>query len=73
MNDIKLMVKNDRVVRFVRFKDQEFIYITECGFEFPVPLADIGKAELLAEDKAILFLRYIRKHIETRKDFVSNL
>jgi hypothetical protein len=40
------------------------IYSTECGFEFPVPLEDIGKATLFAEDKALLFLRYIRKHVE---------
>jgi hypothetical protein len=33
-------------------------------FEFPVPIADVGTATFLAEDKAILFMRYIRKHLE---------
>ena len=33
------------------------------GFEFPVPINDCGDGTFLAEDKAILFMRYIRKHI----------
>ena len=40
-------------------------YVTECGFEFPVPIEDIGDATFLADDKALLFMRYIRKHLET--------
>lgn len=32
-------------------------------FQFPVPLYDIGDATLQAEDKAILFMRYIRMAI----------
>jgi hypothetical protein len=63
--NIKNMVSDNKRVKFVYFREGEFIYSTECGFEFPVPLADIGKATLLAEDKALLFLRYIRKHVET--------
>ena len=31
---------------------------------FPVPLDDIGDATLLKEDKAIIFMRYIRKALE---------
>lgn len=58
------MVSNNKKVRFIQYREGEFIYSTECGFEFPVPLADVGKATLLAEDKALLFLRYIRKHVE---------
>lgn len=65
--DIKHMVGNNKIVKFVRYREGEFIYVTECGFEFPVPISDIGTATLLAQDKAILFLRYIRKHVETKK------
>jgi hypothetical protein len=61
------MVGNNKTVKFVRYREGEFIYVTECGFEFPVPISDIGTATLLAQDKAILFLRYIRKHVETKK------
>lgn len=62
--NIKDMVSGNKKVKFVRFREGEFVYITECGFEFVVPLSDLGKATLLAEDKALLFLRYIRKQVE---------
>jgi hypothetical protein len=62
--NIKDMVSNNKKVKFIQYREGEFIYSTECGFEFPVPIADVGKATLLAEDKALLFLRYIRKHVE---------
>lgn len=35
-------------------------------YEFPVPLDDIGTATMLAEDKGILFMRWIRKSIEDK-------
>lgn len=40
-------------------QEQEIPYGTE--FQFPVPLDDIGTATLLKEDKAITFMRWIRK------------
>lgn len=61
------MVKDGKKVRFCYYRDGEFIYQTECGFKFPVPLADIGKASMEAEDKAILFMRWIRLQIELIK------
>ena len=62
VKDIKDMVK-DKVVRFSFYRNGELFYKTECGFEFPVPIEDVGDAVFLAEDKALLFMRYIRKHI----------
>jgi hypothetical protein len=64
MNSIKEMVRDQKKVRFSFYRDKELWYITEDGFEFPVPLDDIGNATFLHEDKAILFMRYIRKYIE---------
>ena len=63
MMDIKSMVSGDKKVRFTRYREKHLYYITECGFEFPVPIDDIGEATFLAEDRAMLFMRYIRKHI----------
>lgn len=63
MLNLKEMIK-DKQVTFVQFKNGELIYRTECGFEFPVPISDVGSATMLASDKAMLFMRYIRKHIE---------
>lgn len=36
-------------------------------FKFPVPVTDIGDATFLASDKASLFMRYIRKHLNEIK------
>ncbi len=62
MRNIKVMVK-DKVVRFRFYREGELFYETECGFVFPVPLADVGNATFLAEDKALLFMRYIRRYL----------
>lgn len=64
MYNIKDMVGGNKKVRFVRFRKGELFYQTECGFEFPVPTNDTGDASFLAEDKAMMFMRYIRKHIK---------
>lgn len=56
------MVK-DKVVRFKFYREGELFYETECGFVFPAPLADAGNATFLAEVKALLFMRYIRRHL----------
>ena len=61
--DIKEMVKDSKKARFVRFRKGELIYVTECGFEFPVPVDDVGDGIFNAEEKAMLLMRYIRKHI----------
>jgi len=66
--DIKEIVK-DNEVRFAKYR-QGFAYYTVrvpsdgIDYTFPVPLSDIGDATLLASDKAIVFMRYIRKAIE---------
>lgn len=64
--DIKEMVKDNKKVRFVHFKIDELWYETETGFRFPVPTnrEEIGEAVFLAEDKAILFMRYIKRQIK---------
>ena len=59
---IKEMVANGRKVRFTHYKNGELWYVTERGFAFPVPIADTGDGSFLADDKALLFMRYIKKH-----------
>lgn len=65
MKSIKDMVTGDKQVTFTRYRDGELWYVTDDGFEFPVPVADIGNATFLARDKALLFMRYMRKHVQT--------
>ena len=58
------MVKDSKKVTFMFYRQRELWYKTECGFEFPVPVDDTGNGVFLSEDKAMLFMRYIRKQIE---------
>ena len=62
--NIKDMVRDGKRVTFEYYRGGELYYKTECGFLFPVPVSDIGDATFLKEDKAMLFMRYIRKHIK---------
>ncbi len=60
---IKEMVSSGKQVHFVHYQGKELWYKTECGFEFPVPIDDTGEAAFASQDKAILFMRWIRKHL----------
>jgi hypothetical protein len=67
--DLKDLIHRDNTVHFARYFDGNLWYhvITPNGdkaLEFPVPIADIGNATFLAVDRAPLFMRYIRKHLE---------
>ena len=68
MRTLKEMIVNNQQVRFSFYRDGQLWYETECGFRFPVPLEDAGTATFLAEDRAILFMRYIRKQMAVVKD-----
>jgi len=57
------LVRNKQA-RFVHYREGKFIYQTEDGFQFPIPLTEVGAATLLAEDKALFFMRWIRRHLE---------
>jgi len=72
--DIKDIVKNN-TVRFAKYRQGIAYYAVrvpseDADYIFPVPLSDIGDATLLATDKAMVFMRYIRKAIED-KTFVK--
>lgn len=58
------MVKDDQEVTFVRLFGDEMWYVTDSGFEFPVPLGDTVGATFMAKDRAIFFVRWIRHHVE---------
>jgi len=52
-------------VTFSHYFDGNLWYETNTtNFLFPVPVSDIGNARFLATDRAMLFMRYIRKHTE---------
>lgn len=68
MPTIKELVK-DNTAWFSRYHDGNLWYVIrydeDLEFEFPVPVEDIGNATFKYKDKAMLFMRYIRKHMKT--------
>ena len=63
--NITEIVKNKRA-HVVHYREGHFIYETDDGFQFPIPLTDIGNSTLQAEDRAVLFMRWIRQHLEVK-------
>jgi hypothetical protein len=79
--NIKDLVK-DTKVRFLYYQKGELWYevikeaetyspttYTEYDrlFVFPVPIDDTGDGRFLAEDKALIFMRYIRKYLQEQE------
>ena len=62
---LKDLVKGKKV-RFKFYRDGELWYETDDGFEFPVPIADTGTGIFKAQDEAIHYMRWIRKHLAER-------
>ena len=60
--NIKEIVK-DQNAHFVFYRDQSLFYETDNGFLFSVPISDAGSATINSQEKAIMLMRYIRKHI----------
>lgn len=78
MNNIDLttvkmidLVRDNKKVKFAYYRDREFWYQHDDGFLFPIALSEVddpaSKATMPAEEKAILFMRWIKKYIETLK------
>ena len=63
MHNVKDLVSHGKVARFVYYRDQALHYETEDGFLFPVPIGETGSATYNKEEKVMLLLRYIRKHV----------
>jgi hypothetical protein len=64
MKSLKEMVSGNKKVKFKFYRAGNLYYETECGFVFNVPVEDVGEATFMNEDKALLFMRYIRKSME---------
>lgn len=60
---LKEIIK-DNVVNFYFYRAGNLFYsitVEDKTYMFPVPIEDIGDATFLKTDKAIIFMRYIRK------------
>ncbi len=63
--NLKEMVSNNKKVHFQFYRKGELYYKTECGFEFPVPCSDTGDGVFNNQDRAITYMRWIRKQIKS--------
>lgn len=70
---VKEMVRDGKKVKFIYFRKSNLWYETENGFRFPVPVSDTGDGTFLPEDKAMLFMRYIRKEWEAQNPPLTQL
>jgi hypothetical protein len=69
---LKTRVKG--AVRFTHFRDGNLYYATDDGWEFPVDVAETTNKQgnsptFKAQDKGIVFMRWIRKHMETEAEW----
>lgn len=64
---LKELVGGGQRVHFVMYRKGELHYRTDSGFDFVVPAEDCGDASFLADDKAMLFMRYIRVQLATNE------
>lgn len=65
-SELSKIIKDNKVY-FSRYRKGFLYYHIKYNggiWEFTVPTSDIGDATFLNEDKAIMFMRYIRKAIE---------
>ena len=60
MRTVKEMVKDKQVVLFKYYRDGTLWYSTECGFMFPVHVRDIEGTTMPAEDRAMIYMKYIK-------------
>lgn len=68
MSTLKELVADGKLVHFQFYRKGELHYKTEDGFSFVVPASDTGDGVFLASDRAMLFMRYIRKQLEANKE-----
>lgn len=62
---VKEHVRDNQKVYFQFYRSGVLYYKTELGLIFEVPVTDCGDACFNREDRAMLFMRWIRKQIET--------
>lgn len=68
---VKQIVRNNQA-KFVKYQDGNLWYQVICTdddnkvhlFDFPIPVNDAGDGAFLSSDKAITYMRWIRKHVD---------
>ena len=66
-SSVKEHVVNNQKVYFSFYREGVLYYKTEKGLLFEVPISDTGSGCFNNEDRAILFMRWIRKQVEANE------
>ncbi len=68
MTTIKELVSPDVTAIFIKAYAGNLWYTTsKHDFKFPIPYNEMGDGIFKREDKAIVFMKWIRKHLELLK------
>lgn len=67
MINVKEHVSNGKKVTFLFYRSGTLYYKTEKGLIFEVPTSDCGDAVFNSSDKAMLYMRWIRKQLEANE------
>lgn len=67
MVNVKEHVNNGKRVKFKFFRNGTLYYRTERGLLFEIPSSETGDAVFKDEDKALLFMRWIRRQLEANE------
>jgi len=65
--NLKDHVDNNQMACFKFYRSGNLFYETEKGLQFRVPIEDTSNGTFLEKDKAVYFMRWIRKEIESIK------
>lgn len=66
--NVREHVERGQKARFEFYHMGVLYYRTDKGLLFEVPVEDTGSGVLNAEDKAILFMRWIRKQLQRNEE-----
>ena len=70
---VKDHVIGEQKVRFEFYRDGILYYKTDLGLLFEVPITDTGRGTMMNEDKAIFYMRWIRKQLEANEEGLAEL
>lgn len=75
--NIKDIVKDNKVYFLYACEGKLYygVKVEDKWYQFPVPfdnIEEVGNASFLSEDKAIIFMRYIRKALDNNDFILTN-
>lgn len=64
MLSLKDLIAGGKVAKFKQYRKGVLYYELEGGFVFEIPVVEVGDAHLAAEEKASLFMKWIKRAVD---------